>query len=57
VIEVEPGLKRRLYSALAAESGTLKAWFIEAASKFLQEREQPRLPIEVKKKQKRGRRS
>tara|TARA_B100000683_G_C11995421_1_gene351633 strand:+ start:150 stop:383 length:234 start_codon:yes stop_codon:yes gene_type:complete len=44
VIEVDPSLKRRLYSALAMEGSTLKDWFIEAATTFIDEREQPFLP-------------
>jgi hypothetical protein len=43
VIEVEPYLKRQLYSALAADGSTLKAWFIETANTYLRDREQPRL--------------
>ena len=35
VIEVEPTLKRRLYSALAMESSTLKDWFILCAESYL----------------------
>jgi hypothetical protein len=50
VIEIDPALKRRLYSALAAESITLKAWFIETAHNFLQDREQPRLPLNSNRK-------
>ncbi|OEO30353.1 hypothetical protein VW23_021760 [Devosia insulae DS-56] len=44
VIEVDPGLKRRLYSALAIEGSTLKDWFITAAGTYVKEREQPSLP-------------
>ncbi len=47
VIEVDPHLKRRLYSALASDGSTLKAWFMEAASTYLDEREQPRLPVDA----------
>ena len=35
VIEVDPSFKRRLYAALAAEGMTLKAWFTEEATKYL----------------------
>lgn len=56
VIEVDPGLKRRLYSALAIENSTLKDWFIEAAKQFVAEREQPSLP-EIANKSKGARRS
>jgi hypothetical protein len=35
VIDIDPALKRRLYSALAMENSTLKDWFIEIAERFL----------------------
>lgn len=35
VIEVDPGLKRRLYSVLAMENLTLKQWFIDLAQHYL----------------------
>jgi len=35
VIEVDPDLKRRLYSALAMKNLTLKQWFIELAERQL----------------------
>jgi hypothetical protein len=44
VIEVDPDLKRRLYSELAREDLTLKDWFVDAASRYLSEIEQPTLP-------------
>ncbi|MBE7501245.1 MAG: hypothetical protein HS113_13250 [Verrucomicrobiales bacterium] len=34
VIEVEPEMKRRLYSALALSGSTLKDWFLEKAAEF-----------------------
>ena len=43
VIEVDPSIKRQLYSALAADGSTLKAWFIGNITTYLSEREQPRL--------------
>ena len=43
VLEVDTQLKRQLYSALASEGSTLKAWFIGVARRYLDEREQPRL--------------
>lgn len=47
VIEVDPHLKRRLYSALASDGSTLKAWFVDAAGAYLEEREQPRFPVDA----------
>lgn len=44
VIEVDPDLKRRLYTALASDNSTLKDWFVSAAASYLLEREQPSLP-------------
>ena len=45
VIELEPQFKRRLYSALASDGSTLKAWFIQVAKEYLSEREQLRLQL------------
>ena len=42
VIEVEPAFKRQLYSALASDGLTLKAWFVEAAKSYVDQREPPR---------------
>lgn len=44
VIEVDPDLKRKLYTVLAADNSTLKDWFIAAAQNYIAEREQPSLP-------------
>jgi hypothetical protein len=35
VVELEPSLKRRLYSALAMDSKTLKEWMIENIECYL----------------------
>lgn len=35
VIEVEPGLKRELYAALARDGSTLKEWFLRSAQVYL----------------------
>ncbi|MDE0678804.1 MAG: hypothetical protein OXI11_01075 [Gammaproteobacteria bacterium] len=43
VLEVDTELKRQLYSVLAAEGSTLKAWFVNAARRYLDQRAQPRL--------------
>jgi hypothetical protein len=44
VIEVDPNLKRKLYSALAGDNSTLKDWFLDAAESYIAEHEQPSLP-------------
>jgi hypothetical protein len=41
VIEVNPELKRQLYSALAVESQTLKDWFIQAADRYVNDQKKP----------------
>ena len=38
VIEIEPDLKRRLYSTLAIDSSTLKRWFIQCAESYVKDR-------------------
>lgn len=51
VIELDPNLKRRLYNTLAIDGSTLKDWFVEVASSYINEREQPSFPgMKVKKK-------
>lgn len=52
VIEVEPDLKRRLYSALAIKNSTLKQWFVALAERFVAEHEQPTAPKAPRRKQK-----
>jgi hypothetical protein len=49
VIEVDPDLKRKLYSALAGDNSTLKDWFLGAAQNYIAEHEQPSLPDISKK--------
>jgi hypothetical protein len=44
VIEVDPILKRDLHAALAADGLTLKDWFLQRASGYIAERNQPTLP-------------
>jgi hypothetical protein len=44
VVELEPGFKRRLYSALAMDNLTLKDWLVDSATQYLAERDQPALP-------------
>jgi predicted transcriptional regulator len=43
VIEVEPDLKRRLYSVLALEHQSLKDWFINRALEYVRSQQQPNL--------------
>jgi len=43
VLEVQPELKRRLYSALALEHQTLKDWFAARALEYVQAQQQPGL--------------
>lgn len=44
VIEVNPEIKRRLYTVLAADGSTLKDWFVKEATDYIAEREEPSLP-------------
>jgi len=41
VLEIEPELKQRLYSALALEHKSLKEWFILTAKEHIRSRQQP----------------
>jgi hypothetical protein len=41
VLEVEPELKKRLYSTLALENKTLKEWFILTANDHIRSHQQP----------------
>ena len=43
VIDVDPEVKRRLYSALALSGSTLKDWFLKNAFTFCEESQQPLL--------------
>jgi hypothetical protein len=43
VLEVDPELKRRLYSTLALENKTLKEWFIALAVQHIDTQQQPSL--------------
>jgi len=43
VIDVDPEMKRRLYSALALSGSTLKDWFLKSARSFCDESTQPML--------------
>jgi len=43
VLEVEPELKRRLYSTLALEQKSLKEWFVLRAEEYIRTQYQPDL--------------
>lgn len=43
VLEIDPQLKRRLYSVLILEQKSLKDWFVASAEQFLKDREQKQL--------------
>lgn len=45
VVEVDPDLKRRLYTALTHDGTTLKDWFITEAEQYLASYSQLRLPL------------
>jgi hypothetical protein len=57
IVEIDPALKRKLYGALSSEGTTLKAWFLQSASKYLSEYDQPGLPLAFKTKQDPGKHS
>lgn len=43
VLEIDPELKRRLYSTLALENKTLKEWFVALAVHHIDTQQQPSL--------------
>ncbi len=43
VIDIDPGVKRRLHAALMEEGKSLKDWFLERCADYMAERGQPRL--------------
>jgi hypothetical protein len=45
VIEVDPSLKKDLYSALAKEGLSLKHWFLRGATEYLENQTQLPLPL------------
>lgn len=48
VVDIDPALKRRLYSVLAMESSTLKEWFIRSAEHYIKEKCEPSPPTKKK---------
>lgn len=57
VIEVGSDFKRRLYAALAGDGSTLKDWFVEAATNYIAECEQPNLPNLIRTKREEAKKS
>ncbi len=47
VIEVDPGMKRMLYSALTRDGLTLKEWFLRSAGSYIDQGLQISLPLNV----------
>ena len=43
VVELEPGLKQQLYSALALDGMTFKDWLTGQAERYISEHKQPQL--------------
>lgn len=48
VVDIEPAVKRRLYSALAMDGLTLKEWFLTSAKAYLDEAKGAENDIEVR---------
>ena len=42
-MDMDPSLKRRLYSVLALDNLTLKEWFIRSAARYVEEKSEPSL--------------
>ena len=48
VVDIDPALKRRLYSVLAMDNSTLKEWFIRSAERYIEKKREPILPAKKK---------
>jgi hypothetical protein len=44
VVEMDPEIKRQLYSVLAEEGLTFKEWVVRQAELLIRERREPQLP-------------
>ena len=44
VVDIDPALKRRLYSVLAMDNSTLKDWFVRSAERYVEDVSEPSLP-------------
>lgn len=49
VIEVDSGVKRHLYTALARDGMSLKEWFLKSAQAYLSSADQMTLPLTTEK--------
>ncbi len=49
VIEVDPGVKRHLYTALARDGMSLKEWFLKSAQAYLSSADQMTLALATDK--------
>ncbi len=45
VVEIDPDLKKELYSALNKDGRHLKQWFLEHIESFFKEKAQPNAPL------------
>ena len=43
VVDIDPALKRHLYSVLAMDNFTLKEWFIRSAERYVEQKSEPSL--------------
>ena len=48
VVDMDPSLKRRLYSVLALDNSTLKEWVIRSAERYVEEQSEPSPPTKKK---------
>lgn len=49
VLEIDPGLKKELYSSLALDGINMKQWFLMKAEEYLSERDQLSLELAAPK--------
>ena len=54
VIEIDPELKQELYGALSEQGLNLKQWFLSNATRYLDQRIQPNLPLFERESTKEG---
>jgi len=54
VLEIEPELKKELYSALAMDGMNMKQWFLKQVSEYMENREQLQLEFNSNRKKASG---